>query len=273
MSKVIWKSLNKEVFISLDCNQNVWREIADGFMTRSNFPHCVGALDGKHVRVIKPAHSASMFYNYKTFFSILLFAVCDSNYKFLYIDVGSYGREADPTVFNCSTFGRKMQEGSLNLPPPEIVSNDLMALPYVFLGDDAFGISSNLMKPYGGNNLTLTQRIYNYRVCRARRYIECSFGILSNKWRVFHRPMNTDIDTAISIVKTCCALHNYVRDRDGVQFEDLLDVTGFFNITEENENSSVTQVRGPNKAYQFRNGFAQYFMSTEGTIPWQNRFC
>lgn len=211
----------------MDYSENVWRDIAEGFSTRSNFSHCVGALDGKHVETIKPAHSASMFYNYKNYFSILLFAVCDSNYKFLYVDVGSYGKEADPSVFICSTFGRKVHEGSLNLPPPESVS---ALCP--FLGDDAFGISTNLMKPYGGKNLTLTQRIYNYRVCSARRYIECSFGILSNKWRVFHRPLNTDVEVAISVVKTCCSLHNFVRERDRVQFEDLPDVTGIYDITE-----------------------------------------
>jgi len=31
----------------------------------ANFPHCLGAVDGKDIRVIKPEHSGSMFYNYK----------------------------------------------------------------------------------------------------------------------------------------------------------------------------------------------------------------
>jgi hypothetical protein len=34
----------------------------------ANFPHCLGAVDGKHIRVIKPEHSVAMFYNYKDFF-------------------------------------------------------------------------------------------------------------------------------------------------------------------------------------------------------------
>nr|CAH7767053.1 unnamed protein product [Callosobruchus chinensis] len=141
-------------------------------MTRTNFPHCVGAIDGKQVRVVKPVHSGSLFYNYKNYFSVVLLAVCDSNYKFLYIDVGSFGKESDSTVLNF-----------------EKVSDNLIPLPYVFIGDEAFGISKNLMRAYPGSNLTVPKRIFNYRLCRARRYVECSFGILSNKWRIFHRPL------------------------------------------------------------------------------------
>ena len=37
------------------------------FERRVNFPHCLGAVDGKHIRVIKPEQSGSMFYNYKKF--------------------------------------------------------------------------------------------------------------------------------------------------------------------------------------------------------------
>ncbi|KAL4702333.1 hypothetical protein ACJJTC_006939 [Scirpophaga incertulas] len=68
--------------------------------------------------------------------------------------------------------------------------------------DEACGLHENLMRPYGGHNLSYKQRIFNYRLSRARRYIECTFGILSNKWRIFHRPLNVNIDLAKKIVKT-----------------------------------------------------------------------
>lgn len=259
--------------MSLDCDESVWCDIANGFMTRSNFPHCVGAIDGKHVRLIKPAHSASLFYNYKNYFSVVLLAVCDSNYKFLYIDVGSYGREGDSTVLSRSTFGKKLQEGTFNLPKSEKVLDSLIPLPYVFIGDEAFGISTHLMRAYAGCNLTKPRRIFNYRLSRARRYVECAFGILSNKWRIFHRPLNIDIKVAISLIKTCCALHNFVRDRDGVHFDDTLDITGLFNINYE-ANANVQQLpRGSKQAYKYRDAFAQYFTSPEGSLPWQNTYC
>lgn len=54
-----------------------WKLIADNFQRHANFPNCDGAVDGKHIRIIKPARSGSMYYNYKTYFFIVLSAVAD----------------------------------------------------------------------------------------------------------------------------------------------------------------------------------------------------
>ena len=48
--------------------KETWELIALEFERRANFPHFLGAVDGKHIRVIKPEHGGSMFYNYKDFF-------------------------------------------------------------------------------------------------------------------------------------------------------------------------------------------------------------
>lgn len=45
-----------------------WEQIASGFNKKANFPHCVGAVDGKHIRLKKPINSGSMYINYKDFF-------------------------------------------------------------------------------------------------------------------------------------------------------------------------------------------------------------
>ncbi|KAJ8882342.1 hypothetical protein PR048_014144 [Dryococelus australis] len=43
--------------------------IADGFEKRVNFPNCLGAVDGKHMRFIQPANSGSLYFRYKKRFS------------------------------------------------------------------------------------------------------------------------------------------------------------------------------------------------------------
>lgn len=75
-----------------------WIKIADEFYSRTNFPNIVGAIDGKHIRMIQPEHSGSTCFNYKKFFSIVLMAWTDADYKFVNIDVGSYGTASDSEI-------------------------------------------------------------------------------------------------------------------------------------------------------------------------------
>jgi hypothetical protein len=92
----------------------------------------------------------------------------------------------------------------------ELPGTDKLKLPHVIVADEAFGLTHHIMLPYGGNILTMKKRILNYRLCRSRRFVECSFGILTNKWRVFYRPLNVSLEFAEDIVKACVILHNFM---------------------------------------------------------------
>lgn len=75
-------------------------EVAKGFSNRWNFHHCLGAIDGKHVAIKSPPESGSVYYNYKGFFSIILLAVVDADYKFLWTSIGANGSASDCGVYN-----------------------------------------------------------------------------------------------------------------------------------------------------------------------------
>lgn len=75
-----------------------WTDVADQFDKQWNFPHCLGSMDGKHKTLQSPIKSGSDFYNYKSFFSIVLFALVDANYNFIYANVGFQGRISDGGV-------------------------------------------------------------------------------------------------------------------------------------------------------------------------------
>jgi hypothetical protein len=69
--------------------------------------------------------------------------------------------------------------------------------------------------------------------------VECAFGILCNKCRVFHCAVDLHPDFADIVLKTCCILHNYVRARDGIRFEDTLHECPLENIESLGTRSTV----------------------------------
>jgi len=128
------------------------------------------------------------------------------------------------------------------------------------VGGGAFGLSHNVIRPYAGKNLPLKKRVFNHRLSRARRFIECAFGIMSNKWRIFHRLLNISKPLAENIIKACVLLTNYVRVRDSnsLSFEDTLSYGGF---QEEDERTDNYPVKTPTT---IRDKFADYFMGEGG---------
>ncbi|CAI6350197.1 unnamed protein product [Macrosiphum euphorbiae] len=52
-----------------------WVEISNIFYSKTNFPNCLGAIDGKHIRCRNPNNSGSFYFNYKKYFSIVLMAI------------------------------------------------------------------------------------------------------------------------------------------------------------------------------------------------------
>ncbi|CAB3982082.1 Hypothetical predicted protein [Paramuricea clavata] len=124
-----------------------WLKIADEFKTKWNYPCCLGALDGKHIAIQQPQDSGSEFVNYKHIFSVLLLALVDANYKFVYVDVGASGRAGDTGVFGESSLKKVLGDGTLNLPPPITVEGIPSKICYHIVGDDAFQLTENIMKP------------------------------------------------------------------------------------------------------------------------------
>ncbi|XP_011696247.1 PREDICTED: uncharacterized protein LOC105454954 [Wasmannia auropunctata] len=85
-----------------------WKSISEEFMNKWQFPNCLGAIDGRHMRIQAPPNSGSNFYNYKQFFSMVLLATCDATYKFTWIDIGQYGSISDGGTWANTDFANDM---------------------------------------------------------------------------------------------------------------------------------------------------------------------
>jgi hypothetical protein len=187
-----------------------WKKIAKDFEVTWNFPHCLGALDGKHVVMQCPANTGSTFYNYKGTFSIVLMALVDANYNFIYAHVGCQGRISDGGVFNATPFSSLLYQDKLSIPNPEPLSGRIIPTPYVIVADEAFPLKENIMKPYPGSLQQSPRRIFNYRLSRARRVVENTFGLLCSVFRLFRKPLCLNVKNAEVVVTACIYLHNFL---------------------------------------------------------------
>ena len=102
----------------------------------------------------------------------------------------------------------------LNIPKLSPLPNSETCLPFVFVGDDAFGLKENMMKPYPSQNRTLEEKVFDYRLSRARRIIENSFGIATARFRIFRRPINAKVSTVKSVTKAVVGLHNFLMKKN-----------------------------------------------------------
>lgn len=91
-----------------------WKSIALDYERKWQFFNCLGAVDGKHIAIRKPLLTGSSFFNYKQYFSIVLLATVDANYRFTTVNVGSMGRFSDGNIFAKSPLGEMLYRVSRN---------------------------------------------------------------------------------------------------------------------------------------------------------------
>ena len=151
-------------------------------------------------------------------------------------------------------------------------------LPHCFVGDEAFPLSVDLMRPYPrgqrGTKLAEDKLVFNYRLSRARRIVECAFGILVQRFRVFDHRMYLSDENATIITKACTVLHNYLTPpcTDYQSIMDRLNPEG----RQYNENQGALRnvhnyhgYHSPTDAAIIRDWYKAYFRSPVGALPYQ----
>ncbi|CAI6376538.1 unnamed protein product [Macrosiphum euphorbiae] len=178
--------------------EEMWKNVAAKYKKMWHFPNCIGAIDGKHINIQCPINAGSTYYNYKGSHSVVLLALVDADYKFIAMDVGSYGRNSDGGIFSQSVIGQKLNNKTLNVPEPAPLTENGDPQPYVIVGDEAFPIKRD----------NEPNKIFNYRLSRARRVVENAFGILAARWRCFRGHLEVQPEFVDKIVLASCCLHN-----------------------------------------------------------------
>lgn len=206
-----------------------------------------------------------MFFNYKQYFSLVLMAVADANYRFIMIDVGSYEKDCDGSVLRNTTFYQRLENGTLKLPNQNNLPDSNLIAPYVFIGDEAFPLRNYIMRPFPRKQLEENSKsYYNYRLSRARMTIECAFGIASSKFRILLKAIETKVVNADHIVKAICILHNIIIDMENNISSHQYNMSSNEILHEENDtmlgfHSTRSNSRASRTAIDIRNIFVEYF--------------
>lgn len=182
---------------------------------------------------------------------------------------------------------RKLERKELHIPSATILQTPYrFEVPYFILGDKAFTLNEYTMKPCEGiPDGNSKERIFNYRLSRARRVVENSFGILSAVYRLLRKPILLEPEKATKVVLAKIYLYNYLRKHSSST--SLITPPGTFDReengrfvpgrwrNEENNQSwlpfQAVPRRGSNYAQEIRSFLANHFV-TNGSIPWQNNY-
>lgn len=281
----------KEKYLQTPSTVEEWIEISKEFLLRWNIPNNIGAIDGKRIIIQKPPFSGSRYHDYKGNESVIALVVAGPKYECLYAHIGTNGRNPDGHAWARSNLKVSLDDPAnpLMIPAPQSLPNRTTPTPFVLTGDEAFGLSTYMLRPYPQKNLTVEQRIANYRISRGRRISENILGILCNRWRCLRVPFLLDPEKVKIIFLAILVLHNWLRaDKDSKHVycpPPLLDHencdTGEFLLgtwredtpSESFLNLNVMPPRNsPAAAKKMREEFTAWF-NNEGHVDWQRKMC
>ena len=173
------------------------------------FGFSFSAVDGSHIPIRCPSGGAlamKQYYNFKNFYSVVLLALVDANYRFIWASCGAPGNTHDSTYLQSTDIWTNICNGTIL--PDDIRTVDGTYISPVILGDGAFPMKTFLMKPYGDAILSEDKRYFNYRLSRARMVSEGAFGKLKSRFRVLHKECESQKETVKIMTLACVVLHN-----------------------------------------------------------------
>ena len=210
---------------------------------------------------------------------MVLLAVANANYEFVYASFGTNGRVSDGGVIDQTDFYDKLINGALQIPEPSKING----LPYVFVADEASALRPDFLKPFNVRVLDDQKRIFNYRLSRARREIENVFGILVSRFGVFRSQINLKPENIDKVVMACCELHNFLRRNASQSYSPPEHLDHEEPVSHEMQDGLRTdsphvaniahgQNRNATEEAKFvRDQFMVYF-NTNGKVPWQDAY-
>jgi hypothetical protein len=77
----------------------------------------------------------------------------DANLKFVTVDIVAYGKENDGGVFRNSALYQSLETRNLQFPEETVLPLSELTLPHIFIGHEAYPLTTYIMKPYSRRTL------------------------------------------------------------------------------------------------------------------------
>jgi hypothetical protein len=210
MHSVLWNTCNA-IEVSLDIDFSLAPEdlhrSSEEFANYSNnrMKGCVMAIDGWVCVTRQPTKeeacgNVTAYRNRKHCWGIVCLAGCDARCRFTMFSCQNSGSTYDSTAWQFTSLRTALEEGKLHKD-------------YYVIGDEAFVNTQQFLVPWGGRNLGIWKDSFNYHLSSMRQCIERAFGLLTQRWGIFWRPLNCRADKWPLICIVAAKLHNFCIDR------------------------------------------------------------
>jgi hypothetical protein len=182
--------------------------VIHGYERKWGFPMCAGAIDGTHIPILAPTESHAEYVNRKGYHSIIMQAVVDCDYLFRDVVIGWPGSVHDARVFSNSAIFTKGNDQKLF---PRELTKEINGeeIPPLILADPAYPLLPWLLKGYPRNNAAQRrEKVFNYRLSRARMTVENTFGRWKGRFTRFSKRVDMGVSALVSVTHASCILHN-----------------------------------------------------------------
>ncbi|XP_077301295.1 uncharacterized protein LOC143921779 [Arctopsyche grandis] len=182
--------------IKIPTTESEWTDVSKDYNTVWNFPNCCGVLAAKHIKGPQNSYQTNNSRN------VLLLAIVDAKYNFLFIDINKNEGIDDISLFTKSNINKiLLKRDEFNLP-----------MDYFFAADKMFPLRNNIMKPYcEDQSLDHGQNLFNSRLSQVQLAADNAFGLLTARFKLLSKPINLHLNRVEIVVKAACALHNWIN--------------------------------------------------------------
>ncbi|CAI5456490.1 unnamed protein product [Caenorhabditis angaria] len=159
-------------------------------LTKNKIPS-FGQIDGKLWYVNRPPGTGTLNMSYKSRFAFNSLFVVDNEARIIYIQLSKNGCHSDGQMFNAGPIS-KLLEKKQNFPPP-IKHHEHFICDSFLLGDGGFALTPQLLVPFRQTELNPEKDMFNKHLSNQRVLVENLFGRITQKFRLFNRPLDLDM--------------------------------------------------------------------------------